>query len=196
MSLGSRHCSDCILPGWAAGRSSYWGSPRSFRRLPTQADLFLFGYYGLGDLFVFLFFGLASVAGTYYRAGGFCLHCRMVDDDPAGLIITAILVVNNLRDLENDRKAGKHTLAVILGEQGSKDRIFDLYDCCVSCDSPGCMDGIVPWSSLLALALLAACRSHSQRCPYTEGPPAQCRIWQGQDRSRCCSVFCFGSVCS
>ena len=46
---------------------------------------FPLGYYGLGDLFVFIFFGLASVAGTYYVQAGLCLHCRVVDDDSAGL---------------------------------------------------------------------------------------------------------------
>jgi 1,4-dihydroxy-2-naphthoate octaprenyltransferase len=78
------------------------------------------GYYGMGDLFVFLFFGLASVAGTYYVQAGFVSAAAWWMAIPPGLIITAILVVNNLRDLENDRKAGKHTLAVILGERGSQ----------------------------------------------------------------------------
>jgi 1,4-dihydroxy-2-naphthoate octaprenyltransferase len=81
---------------------------------------FPLGYYGLGDLFVFLFFGVASVAGTYYVQAGLVSAAAWWMTIPPGLIITAILVVNNLRDLENDRKAGKHTLAVRLGEQGTK----------------------------------------------------------------------------
>ena len=81
---------------------------------------FPLGYYGLGDLFVFIFFGLASVAGTYYIQAGVVSAAAWWMTIPPGLIITAILVVNNLRDLENDRKAGKRTLAVLLGEQVTK----------------------------------------------------------------------------
>jgi 1,4-dihydroxy-2-naphthoate octaprenyltransferase len=81
---------------------------------------FPLGYYGLGDLFVFIFFGLAAVAGTYYVQVGSVSAAAWWMSVPIGLIITAILVVNNLRDLENDRKAGKHTLAVRLGESATK----------------------------------------------------------------------------
>lgn len=81
---------------------------------------FPLGYHGLGDIFVFIFFGLASVAGTYYVQAGFVSTAAWWMTIPPGLIITAILVVNNLRDLENDRKAGKHTLAVIFGERATK----------------------------------------------------------------------------
>lgn len=81
---------------------------------------FPLGYYGLGDIFVFIFFGLASVAGTYYVQAGFVSPAAWWMAIPPGLIVTAILAVNNLRDLENDRKAGKHTLAVSLGGRGTK----------------------------------------------------------------------------
>lgn len=78
------------------------------------------GYHGLGDIFVFLFFGLAAVAGTYFVQVGSVSAAAWWMSVPVGLIITAILVVNNLRDIESDRKAGKHTLAVRLGEKGAK----------------------------------------------------------------------------
>lgn len=78
------------------------------------------GYHGLGDVFVFLFFGLAAVAGTYFVQAGLVSVAAWWMSLPIGFIVTAILVVNNLRDLEGDRKAGKHTLAVRLGEQGAK----------------------------------------------------------------------------
>ncbi len=81
---------------------------------------FPLGYYGLGDLFVFVFFGLAAVAGTYFVQVGSVSAAAWWMAVPVGLIVTAILVVNNLRDLENDRKAGKHTLAVMLGAQGAR----------------------------------------------------------------------------
>jgi 1,4-dihydroxy-2-naphthoate octaprenyltransferase len=81
---------------------------------------FPLGYYGLGDLFVFIFFGVAAVAGTYFVQVGSVSVAAWWMSVPVGLIITAILVVNNLRDIENDRKAGKHTLAVRLGERGTR----------------------------------------------------------------------------
>ena len=80
---------------------------------------FPLGYYGLGDLFVFIFFGIAAVAGTYYVQVGSVNAAAWWMSVPIGLIVTAILVVNNLRDLEHDRAAGKHTLAVMMGAGGS-----------------------------------------------------------------------------
>lgn len=81
---------------------------------------FPLGYHGLGDIFVFIFFGLVAVAGTYFVQAGSVSTAAWWMAVPVGLIVTAILVVNNLRDLESDRKAGKHTLAVQLGEHGAK----------------------------------------------------------------------------
>ena len=78
------------------------------------------GYHGLGELFVFLFFGLASVAGTYYVQAGSVSATAWGMAVPPGLLITAILVVNNLRDVEQDRRSGKRTLAVRLGERATK----------------------------------------------------------------------------
>jgi 1,4-dihydroxy-2-naphthoate polyprenyltransferase len=79
-----------------------------------------FGYYGLGDIFVFLFFGVMCVAGTYYVQTGSVSAAAWWMSIPVGLMITDILVVNNLRDLEHDRAAGKHTLAVRLGERWTR----------------------------------------------------------------------------
>ncbi len=78
------------------------------------------GYHGLGDVFVFIFFGVAAVAGTYFVQAGSVSAAAWWMSVPIGLIVTAILVVNNLRDIESDRKAGKHTLAVRFGERGTK----------------------------------------------------------------------------
>lgn len=78
------------------------------------------GYHGLGDVFVFIFFGVAAVAGTYFVQVGSVSAAAWWMSAPIGLIVTAILVVNNLRDLESDRKASKHTLAVRFGEKGAK----------------------------------------------------------------------------
>jgi 1,4-dihydroxy-2-naphthoate octaprenyltransferase len=81
---------------------------------------FPFGYYGLGDLFVFIFFGVVAVCGTYYVQAGTVIPLAIWSSIPMGALITAILVVNNLRDIHTDRAAGKKTLAVRLGEQGAR----------------------------------------------------------------------------
>ena len=74
-----------------------------------------FGSYGLGDLFVFLFFGLVAVGGTYYVQTLRLTATALLAATSMGLLATAILVVNNLRDLETDGRAGKRTLAVLMG---------------------------------------------------------------------------------
>ncbi len=75
--------------------------------------------HGLGELFVFIFFGLVAVCGTYLVQAGELSWMVVIASVPPGLLITAIMVVNNLRDRETDRRAGKNTLAVILGKQGT-----------------------------------------------------------------------------
>ena len=86
-----------------------------------------YGYAGMGELFVFLFFGLVAVNGSYY------VQLEELDWLPfwlsvsVGLLSTAILVVNNVRDIETDRRAGKRTLAVRLG----RERTRVLYEACV-----------------------------------------------------------------
>lgn len=81
---------------------------------------FPLGYHGLGEVFVFLFFGLVGVAGTYYVQTMALTGVVLVAAIPVGVLIAAILVVNNLRDLETDRQAGKHTIAVRLGRAGTQ----------------------------------------------------------------------------
>ena len=79
-----------------------------------------YGYYGLGELFVFLFFGLAAVLGTYWVQARALTPVTWMVAVPVGALITAILVVNNYRDRETDARAGKRTLAVMLGKQGAQ----------------------------------------------------------------------------
>jgi len=76
---------------------------------------FPFGYHGLGELFVFIFFGLVAVCGTYYVQTLTLTGMAILVAIPVGLLITAILVVNNLRDIETDEQASKRTLAVMIG---------------------------------------------------------------------------------
>ena len=78
---------------------------------------FPLGYHGLGDIFVFTFFGLAAVAGTYYVQVQTITAPVLWMAVAMGLLTVAILVVNNLRDIESDRQANKRTLAVRFGEQ-------------------------------------------------------------------------------
>ena len=81
---------------------------------------FPFGYYGLGEFFVFLFFGVAAVCGTYYVQALNLPWPVALASVPVGLLVTAILVVNNYRDIDTDRRAGKRTLAVRMGRRGAR----------------------------------------------------------------------------
>src|SRR5918992_1035223 len=86
----------------------YTGGPRPY------------GYEGLGELFVFVFFGLVAVAGSYYVQAGELPWEALALGVPVGLLAAAILVVNNIRDVETDRRAGKRTLAVKLGRERAR----------------------------------------------------------------------------
>jgi 1,4-dihydroxy-2-naphthoate polyprenyltransferase len=86
----------------------YTGGPRPY------------GYEGLGELFVFLFFGIVAVAGSYFVQTEELRWEAFVLAVPVGLLASAILVVNNVRDIETDRRAGKHTLAVKLGRENTR----------------------------------------------------------------------------
>jgi 1,4-dihydroxy-2-naphthoate octaprenyltransferase len=85
----------------------YTGGPRPY------------GYAGLGELFVFVFFGLVAVAGSYFVQTEELRWEAVALGVPVGLLAAAILVVNNVRDTETDRRAGKRTLAVRLGRERS-----------------------------------------------------------------------------
>jgi 1,4-dihydroxy-2-naphthoate octaprenyltransferase len=118
----------------------YTGGPRPY------------GYEGLGELFVFLFFGVVAVTGSYFvqteelRWEAFALAV------PVGLLAAAILVVNNVRDIDTDRRAGKRTLAVKLG----RERVRKLFAAMVLLSfavPPLLVPALSPWV-LLALAAL------------------------------------------
>lgn len=78
-----------------------------------------FGYYGWGDFFVFVFFGPVAVVGTYYVQALSTTAPAWLSSIPMGALATAILIINNLRDIDTDRRAGKKTMAVRLGRFGS-----------------------------------------------------------------------------
>ena len=105
------------VAGWAllaVGAASilagvlYTGGPRPY------------GYEGLGEVFVFLFFGVVAVTGSYFVQRRACRGRRSCWPVPVGLLAAAILVVNNVRDIDTDRRAGKRTLAVRLGRERTR----------------------------------------------------------------------------
>lgn len=114
------------------------------------------GYHGLGDLFVFVFFGLVAVAGTCYVQA---LEFRP-DSLTAGIALgaasTAILVVNNLRDIQTDARAGKRTLAVRIGSRWTKAQYVLLVVSAAVVPPAGmALHGWSPWV-LLSLGALPA----------------------------------------
>ncbi|MGH8913156.1 MAG: 1,4-dihydroxy-2-naphthoate polyprenyltransferase [Acidimicrobiia bacterium] len=79
-----------------------------------------YGYNGLGEVFVFVFFGVVATVGSRYVHDMSAPRSVWLLSIPVGMLATAILVVNNYRDLETDRAAGKRTLAVIIGQQRTR----------------------------------------------------------------------------
>ncbi len=103
-----------------------------------------YGYVGLGEAFVFVFFGLVAVGGTAYVQLGRLTGLAVAAGVPVGLLATALLVVNNLRDIPGDTVAGKRTLAVRLGPPATR----ALY--------AGLVGGALATGALLAVARPAA----------------------------------------
>jgi 1,4-dihydroxy-2-naphthoate octaprenyltransferase len=93
----------CVAAAWF-----YTGGPRPY------------GYHGLGEVFVFAFFGVVAVAGTAYVQMDRFSWLGLAASVPAGLLACALLIVNNLRDINGDTLAGKRTLAVRLGDAHSR----------------------------------------------------------------------------
>lgn len=79
-----------------------------------------YGYVGLGDLFVFLFFGILGVSGTYYLHTQSFSAWILLPAATIGLLSSGVLNMNNMRDIENDARSGKRTLVVRLGSKGAK----------------------------------------------------------------------------
>jgi 1,4-dihydroxy-2-naphthoate octaprenyltransferase len=127
-----------------------------------------YGYLGLGDLSVFLFFGFGAVTGTYFVQAHGVSPLVLWASVPIGALATAILVVNNLRDIETDARAGKLTLAVRLGERATRN-YYQLLLAMAYAVPPvlwvrGLADAwvMLPWLSL-PLALRLASRMRRER---------------------------------
>jgi 1,4-dihydroxy-2-naphthoate octaprenyltransferase len=122
----------------------YTGGPRPY------------GYEGLGEVFVFLFFGVVAVTGSYFAQVEEVSWEALVLAVPVGLLAAAILVVNNVRDLETDRRAGKRTLAVRLGRPRARGlyaaMVYGAFLCAPIPWLAG-SDELSPWLLLPLLAL-------------------------------------------
>ncbi|MDA0120428.1 1,4-dihydroxy-2-naphthoate polyprenyltransferase [Vibrio sp. T11.5] len=79
-----------------------------------------YGYVGLGDISVFIFFGLLGVAGTFFLHTGLIAPLLVLPSVGCGLLAVAVLNINNMRDIENDEECGKRTVAVRLGQKNAK----------------------------------------------------------------------------
>ncbi|HYI17638.1 MAG TPA: 1,4-dihydroxy-2-naphthoate polyprenyltransferase [Solirubrobacteraceae bacterium] len=137
----------------------YTGGPRPY------------GYEGLGEIFVFLFFGVVAVAGSYYAQVEQLDWEALVLAVPVGLLASAILVVNNVRDLETDRRAGKRTLAVRLG----RERVRALYAgmlalAFLTAPLPWVLGSLSPWLLLPWLAIPLAVPLVRTVRTRTDGP--------------------------
>jgi len=141
----------CVAAGWF-----YTGGPRPY------------GYVGLGEVFVFVFFGLVATVGTAYvqleRITGLAVAAAV----PVGLLAVALLVVNNLRDIPTDTRSGKRTLAVRLGAPATR----HLYAGTVLVPFAVAVAIAVarPWSLLTLLALPLAVPPVRQVLGGEEGP--------------------------
>jgi 1,4-dihydroxy-2-naphthoate octaprenyltransferase len=137
----------------------YTGGPRPY------------GYEGLGEVFVFLFFGLVAVAGSYYVQTEEVSWEAFALAVPVGLLAAAILVVNNVRDLETDRRAGKRTLAVRLGRPGTR-TVFGLmvYGAFLTAPIPWIAGSLSPWLLLPLVLLPPAVELVRMVRTHTDGP--------------------------
>lgn len=128
-----------IAAGWL-----YTGGPRPY------------GYAGLGEVFVFVFFGLVAVVGTAAAQIGSIPLLAVVSAIPVGLWACAILVVNNLRDIPTDTESGKRTLAVRLGDRGT--RITFIAVIIAGFATVLALTSFTPWVLLALAGVVAAVR--------------------------------------
>ncbi len=129
-----------------------------------------FGYMGLGDLFVFLFFGPVAVCGTYYLQTFNISRDAIFASLPMGALITAILVVNNLRDIDSDHAAGKHTLAVRVGRAGTRTEYIALMALAYAVPLILAIGSGSPWLLAPFLTLPIALRLIATIRQATDGP--------------------------
>ena len=124
----------CLLAGWL-----YTGGPRPY------------GYLGFGELFVFLFFGLIATCGTVYVEEGRVTSLSVLAGCALGFLASAILVLNNLRDIASDRAAGKRTLATRVGRSVTQRLVLALASGAFVMVAIAVLARVAPATALLAL---------------------------------------------
>lgn len=164
----------------------YTGGPRPY------------GYDGLGELFVFLFFGLAAVAGSYFAQVRHFSWESLVLSVPVGLIAAAVLVVNNTRDIDTDRRANKHTLAVRLGRERARlvyaTMLLAAYPVALL---PWLLGPLRAWLLLPLLTLPLALRVIDIVRSHTDGPSLNGALARtGQLQLAFCLLLCAGLLLS
>ena len=156
------------VAGWellAVGAASilagvlYTGGPRPY------------GYEGLGELFVFLFFGVVAVTGSYFVQTEQLVWEAFALSVPVGLLAAAILVVNNIRDADTDRRAGKRTLAVRLGRERARNLWLAMVLVAVVVPfAVAAAGGLSWWLALTALSWPLVPPLWKQVSGHTDGP--------------------------
>ncbi len=157
-----------VVAGWqllVVGAASilagvlYTGGPRPY------------GYEGLGEVFVFLFFGIVAVAGSFFVQVKYLHWEAFALAVPVGLLASAILVVNNFRDIDTDRRAGKRTLAVRLGRERTRVLYAAMvYGAYVLAPVTWCFGPLKPWVLLPWLTLPLAASVVRLVRNRTDGP--------------------------
>jgi len=133
---------------------------------------FAFGYKGLGDIAVFLFFGPVAVAGTHYVQSLSASWLALLASLPVGALATAILVVNNLRDIDTDARVGKRTLAVRIGRRATRiEYAFLLVFAFALLPDFWLLGAASPWILLPLATLPRAVQLARRIAASTDGPP-------------------------
>jgi 1,4-dihydroxy-2-naphthoate octaprenyltransferase len=127
----------CLLAAWL-----YTGGPRPY------------GYLGLGEVFVFLFFGLVATCGTVYVEELHVNALSVLAGCALGFLASAILVLNNLRDIDTDAAAGKGTLATRIGRTKTRRLLLALTVAAFAMPVAGAVSGDAPPAALLALCAI------------------------------------------
>jgi 1,4-dihydroxy-2-naphthoate octaprenyltransferase len=157
-----------------------------------------YGYEGLGEIFVFLFFGVVAVAGSFFVQVKTLNWEAFALSVPVGLLAAAILVVNNVRDIDSDRRAGKRTLAVRLGRERTRTVFAGIvYLAFVLAPVTWIFGPVTPWvlapwlTLPLATGLVRTVRNHS------DGPSLnQALAHSGMLQLAFCMLLCAGLLLS
>ena len=128
-----------------------------------------YGYRGLGDLFVFIFFGVVSVMGSYFAMSGVLPWICVLPAAAIGFLSSGVLNMNNIRDIENDSVCGKRTIPVILGIQGAKIYHFVITLLAVICLVLYSMLHSAGWTGYLFLLTLPLLVMHQKSVYRGEG---------------------------